>query len=100
MQMNVNGHNRAEETPPGDLRPSEELSGTTPPRGLSEDIWAVIIGSVLIAMVLIAALISPGFKFSTPVYQWENASDLANKVLSLNNLLLLGSIGIVLAVLS
>jgi uncharacterized integral membrane protein (TIGR00698 family) len=67
---------------------------------LSEDIWAVIIGGLLIATVLIEALLSPSFKFTTPVYQWADTEDLFTKVLSGNNLLLLTGIGLVFALLS
>jgi uncharacterized integral membrane protein (TIGR00698 family) len=68
--------------------------------GLSEDIWAVFISSVLILVVLAIAFSSPGFKFTTPVYQWESSDDLLNKVLAANNLLLLLLIGVVFAFLS
>src|SRR5262245_47276786 len=67
---------------------------------LSEDIWAIIIGGFLIAIVLVAAFVSPGFKFSTPAYQWETAGDLFTKVLSFNNVLLLAGIGLSFALLS
>jgi len=67
---------------------------------LSEDGWAVIIGSLLIAVVLAVALSSPGFKFTTPVYQWTNADDLFTKVFSGKNLLLITGIGLVFALLS
>jgi uncharacterized integral membrane protein (TIGR00698 family) len=67
---------------------------------LSEDIWAIIIGGFLIAVVLITASLYPGFKFTTPVYQWESASDLFTNVLSFNNVLLLAGIGLVFALLS
>jgi uncharacterized integral membrane protein (TIGR00698 family) len=67
---------------------------------LSEDVWAVLIGSLLIAAVLLVALLSPGFKFDTPVYQWTNADDLFAKVLSVNNLLLITGIGVLFALLS
>jgi hypothetical protein len=38
--------------------------------GLSEDIWAVLIGGLLIAIIL-AGVFFLDIKFSTPVYQWE-----------------------------
>jgi uncharacterized integral membrane protein (TIGR00698 family) len=100
MNKKANGQHPPIDPAGGDLRPSEEISGTKPAPGFSEDIWAVIIGSLLIAVVLIAALVSPGFKFSTPVYQWATQDDLVQKVLSGNNLLLLGGIGLVLAAIS
>jgi uncharacterized integral membrane protein (TIGR00698 family) len=67
---------------------------------LSEDVWAVIIGGLLIVTVLIVALLSPGFTFTIPVYQWANADDLVTKVFSGKNLLLLIGIGLVFALLS
>lgn len=67
---------------------------------LSEDVWAVIIGSLLIVVVLAAAFSSPGFKFITPVYKWATADDLFTKVLSLQNLLLIAGMGLVFALLS
>lgn len=67
---------------------------------VSEDIWAVIIGSLLIAAVLVVAFISPGFQFTNPVYQWSNTAGLFEKVLSVNNLLLLAGIGLIFALLS
>jgi uncharacterized integral membrane protein (TIGR00698 family) len=67
---------------------------------LSEDIWAVIIGSLLIAAVLVIAFISPAFTFTSPVYQWSDTGVLFEKVLSVNNLLLLAGIGLIFALLS
>lgn len=67
---------------------------------LSEDIWAVLIGSFLIVVVLLAALSSPGFKFSVPIYKWTASGELFSKVFSANNLLLIAGIGLVFAVLS
>jgi hypothetical protein len=49
--------------------------------GLSEDIWAVFIGGLLIAIILAGVFFSD-IKFSTPVYQWENGNDLLSKVLT------------------
>jgi uncharacterized integral membrane protein (TIGR00698 family) len=67
---------------------------------ISEDIWAVLISGVLIIAVLAFALITPGFKFTIPVYQWTGTDDLLNKVFAGNNLLLLALIGLVFAFLS
>ena len=67
--------------------------------GLSEDIWAVIIGGLLIAIILAGVFFSD-IKFITPVYHWENGSDLQTKVLTSSNLLLLASIGIIFLLLS
>src|SRR5690349_12938136 len=67
---------------------------------LAEDGWAVLIGSLLIATVLGIIFISGGYKFQVPVYQWETTNDLVSKVLSASNLLLLGIIGVIFAVLS
>lgn len=67
---------------------------------LSEDIWAVLIGGLLIAAVLAVALSSTGLKFTTPVYQWADADDLFGKVLTVSNLLLIAGIGLAFAFLS
>lgn len=67
---------------------------------LTEDWWAVIIGGFLIAAILVFALATPAFKFATPVYQWTDTNDLFAKVLAVNNLLLIGAIGLVFIVLA
>ena len=59
--------------------------------GISEDIWAVLIGGLLIVMIL-SAIFFTGIKFNIPVYQWENGNDLLSKVLTADNLLLLAII--------
>lgn len=67
---------------------------------LSEDSWAIIIGGLLVAVVVMIGLFDSSYKFSTPVYQWANKTDLVKKVLSANNLLLIGLIALVFAFLS
>lgn len=67
---------------------------------VTEDWWAVIIGGVIIAAILLFAIASPGFKFTTPVYQWANTNDLTGKVLAISNLLLMAGIGLVFLILS
>ncbi|HMK19517.1 MAG TPA: putative sulfate exporter family transporter [Chitinophagaceae bacterium] len=67
--------------------------------GLSEDIWAVFIGGLLIAIILAGVFFSD-IKFSTPIYQWKNENDLLTKVLTGGNLLLLAVIGIIFLFLS
>lgn len=67
--------------------------------GLSEDIWAVFIGGLLIAVIL-AGIFFFDIKFTTPVYLWLNGGDLKSKVLTVNNLLLLGIIGSIFLFLS
>ena len=62
----------------------------------TEDVWAVLVGSLLIAGVLAVAFLQPQIKFTTPVYQWQNANDLFTKVFAFNNLLLIAVIGMVL----
>jgi len=62
--------------------------------GLSEDIWAVIIGGLLILFILAAAFFSD-IKFTAPVYQWANADELLSKVLTGTNIVLLAIIGFV-----
>src|SRR4051812_37117594 len=68
--------------------------------GLTEDWWAVIIGGVLIAGILLFATTSPAFKFTTPAYQWGDRNELLGKVLALNNLLLIGAIGLLFLIIS
>lgn len=67
---------------------------------LSEDIWAVFIASVVILGILIWAFSAPNIKFAIPDFKWADDNDLFNKVLTINNLLLIGAIGIVYAILS
>jgi len=66
---------------------------------LSEDIWAVLIGGLLITIILAAVFFSD-IKFTTPVYQWTNSNDLLSKVLAGNNLLRLAVIGVICLFLS
>ena len=71
-----------------------ELKKGTFLSGLSEDIWAVVIGGLLIAVILAAAFFLD-IKFTTPVYQWKNGADLLSKVFTGNNLFILTVIGII-----
>ncbi|MDB5248510.1 MAG: putative sulfate exporter family transporter [Segetibacter sp.] len=66
----------------------------------SEDIWAVVIGGIIIIAVLGISLFSPGLKFSVPVYSWASSADLFQKVLTLNNLLLVAVIGAIFLAIS
>jgi hypothetical protein len=43
---------------------------------ISEDMWAVWIGGLMIVSILLIAFVSTELKFSTPDYQWSNAADL------------------------
>ena len=61
--------------------------------GLSEDIWAVVIGGLLVTGILAAAFFLD-IKFTAPVYQWKNGDDLQSKVFTGSNLFLLVIIGI------
>lgn len=67
---------------------------------LSEDIWAVLIGTFLIAVVLSVAMSSPGFQFTVPVYKWKDSHELLYKVLGFQNLFLVLGIGIICLILS
>lgn len=60
----------------------------------------MIIGGILIAAILLFAIASPGFKFTTPVYQWADTNDLTTKVFAVNNLLLIAGIGLVFLIFS
>lgn len=79
---------------------NDPATGSTLFGKLSEDWWAVMIGGLLITAVLLFAITSPGFKFTTPVYQWTNEEDLFGKVLALNNLLIITGIGLVFMIVS
>lgn len=84
---------------------SNEASSAVPGKktffsGISEDGWAIWIGGLLIAAVLIMGMLSAGFKFTAPAYGWTNSSDLFSNVFSAHNILLLAGIGFVFALLS
>jgi uncharacterized integral membrane protein (TIGR00698 family) len=66
----------------------------------SEDIGAVGIAAVILAGVLLVALLSPGIKFPTPAYQWQNSSELFQKVFSAKNVGVVAVAGTVLLFLS
>ncbi|MES2649679.1 MAG: putative sulfate exporter family transporter [Bacteroidota bacterium] len=66
----------------------------------TEDIWAVAIGGSIIFAVLLIAFLLPGFVFVAPVFKWTNLADLTGKVLSLENLGLVGVIGLIYAAIS
>src|SRR5258708_4778889 len=67
---------------------------------ISEDGWALWIGGLLIIIVLLIAMLSTDFKFTSPVFQWSDANSLFAKVLSGKNLLLIAGIGFVFTILS
>jgi uncharacterized integral membrane protein (TIGR00698 family) len=67
---------------------------------LTEDGWAVTIGSVLITAVLGISTSGEGYKFKAPAYQWADSSELFNKVLTVSNLGIILGIGIVFGLLS
>jgi uncharacterized integral membrane protein (TIGR00698 family) len=62
-------------------------------KGLTEDWWAVIIGSVIIAAVLFYT--RDGAAISLPTYKWATSADLAGKILSIKNLTLIAEIGFI-----
>lgn len=86
----------------GDSIDINEQQGTSVKSGfnLSEDIWAVLIGTFLIAVVLSVALSSPGFQFTVPVYKWKDSDELLYKVLGYENLFLILGIGAICLILS
>jgi uncharacterized integral membrane protein (TIGR00698 family) len=67
---------------------------------VTEDIWAVLIGSIVILTILALTTLVTGFKIQLPAWQWENTSDLLIKVLSLKNILLIIQTGLIFLVLS
>lgn len=68
--------------------------------GLSEDIWAIVIGGVLITIILAVALLNNDIKFTPPVYQWANGNDMVSKVLTGKNILWLAVAGSVFLIFS
>lgn len=66
----------------------------------TEDYWAVTIAGVIIVAILALTRWVPGFKLPLPTYKWETGTDLLNKVLSPNNLLLALLTGVIILVLS
>ncbi len=67
---------------------------------LTEDGWAVTIGSILILAVLLITTTVEGFKFTAPVYQWADSTILFSKVLTASNLILILGIGVIFGLLS
>lgn len=84
---------------PDTLSP-KEAAKTSLLNRITEDIWAVLIASIIIAGVLVWTFTYPDFKFTLPAYQWANGEELWDKVLHINNLLLIGGISVVFAALS
>jgi uncharacterized integral membrane protein (TIGR00698 family) len=66
----------------------------------TEDHWAVTIAGVIIIAILALTRWAPGFTLPLPTYKWATGSDLLNKVLSANNLLLALVTGVIVLVLS
>ncbi|MFT3936615.1 MAG: putative sulfate exporter family transporter [Chitinophagaceae bacterium] len=80
--------------------PGNTISNTTFWGSLTEDWWAVLIGGSIIIAILLISLLSNGFAFQLPVYQWATTADLTNKVLTAHNLLLILITGIIFLLLS
>ena len=80
---------------------SQSLTGKKALLGnVTEDIWAVLIGSIVILAILALTILVTGFKLQLPVYQWANTGDLVNKVLSLKNILWIVQTGLIFLLLS
>lgn len=62
-------------------------------QSLTEDWWAVILGTIIIATVL--CLTSNGTVISLPAFKWATSEDLLGKILSASNLLLIVEMGAV-----
>lgn len=62
-------------------------------QSLTEDWWAVILGTIIIATVLY--LIKNGTVISLPAFKWATSEDLLGKILSASNLLLIVEMGAV-----
>ncbi len=81
------------------------IPGNKPGKGslyskITEDGWAMWIGGLLIAVVLLIAFSKTDLKFNSPVYQWSDINDLVTKILTARNILLIAGIGVVFAVVS
>ncbi|WP_051691754.1 YeiH family protein [Pedobacter borealis] len=62
-------------------------------QSLTEDWWAVILGTIIIATVLY--LTNNGTVISLPAFKWATSEDLLGKILSASNLLLIVEMGAV-----
>lgn len=62
-------------------------------QSLTEDWWAVILGTIIIATVL--CLTSNGTVIGLPAFKWATSEDLLGKILSASNLLLIVEMGAV-----
>lgn len=62
-------------------------------KSLTEDWWAVILGTIIIATVLY--LTKNGTVISLPAFKWASSEDLLGKILSASNLLLIVEMGAV-----
>lgn len=62
-------------------------------KNFTEDIWAVVISSIVIIAVLVVVGVGGVVKFSVPAYQWTTIEDLTGKVLSGGNMLPVALIG-------
>ncbi|WP_426328825.1 YeiH family protein [Pedobacter sp. R-06] len=67
-------------------------------QSLTEDWWAVILGTIIIATALY--LNSNDTVISLPAFKWANSEDLLGKILSASNLLLIVEMGAVFLVLA
>lgn len=84
-----------------EISTSDHQSGRLGRRySFSEDIWAVLIASVLIVGALAWAWATPGVKLPAPTYQWAGSADFYQKVLHPNNLGLLAGIALLFGALS
>ena len=73
-------------------------AGITPDKktflqSLTEDWWAVILGSIIIATVLF--LTNNGTTIALPAYKWSGSEALMDKILSPGNLLLILETGVI-----
>ncbi len=67
---------------------------------LTEDIWAVAIGGLIIVVMIIVALFFSDLRFTTPGYQWSGGNDLLANVFATKNILLIAAIGLLYLVLT
>ncbi|MEY4106068.1 MAG: hypothetical protein RL181_410, partial [Bacteroidota bacterium] len=85
-------------TDPG--RTSQGEPASHGPKSWSEDIWALLISGALLLGVMAWTFAAPAFEWEAPSYKWEDVSGLLAGVLGGANLLRIGLVGLVFAVLS
>ncbi|EHQ28905.1 YeiH family protein [Mucilaginibacter paludis] len=77
----------------------EEAAAETTPlkrgflKSLTEDWWALILGAIIISATVLFTI--NGGEIKLPVYKWSGSDELFNKILSINNILLVLETGVI-----